>query len=102
MIIDIIKKEIVVVIMYGDKKIIIGGMVKGFGMIYFNMVIMLGFIIIDVNIDGVLLKEVLKIVVDKSFNRVSVDGDISINDMVMILVNGKVKNDRINKKDEYY
>ncbi|HCD8953112.1 TPA: bifunctional glutamate N-acetyltransferase/amino-acid acetyltransferase ArgJ [Clostridioides difficile] len=99
---DIIKKEIAVAIMYGDKKITIGGMAKGSGMIHPNMATTLGFITTDANIDGVLLKEALKIAVDKSFNRVSVDGDTSTNDMVMILANGKAKNDRINKKDEHY
>ena len=96
---DIIKKEIAVAIMYGDKKITIGGMAKGSGMIHPNMATTLGFITTDANIDGVLLKEALKIAVDKSF---SVDGDTSTNDMVMILANGKAKNDRINKKDEHY
>lgn len=72
-------------------KITIGGMAKGSGMIHPNMATTLGFITTDANIDGVLLKEALKIAVDKSFNRVSVDGDTSTNDMVMILANGKAK-----------
>lgn len=84
------------------KKINIGAMAKGSGMIHPNMATTLGFITTDLNIDGDLLKEALKYSVDKSFNRISVDGDTSTNDMVMILANSKANNKRIIEKDEQY
>ena len=99
---DIIKKEIAVTFMSGEKKINIGAMAKGSGMIHPNMATTLGFITTDLNIDGDLLKEALKYSVDKSFNRISVDGDTSTNDMVMILANSKANNKRIIEKDEQY
>ncbi len=99
---DIIKKEIAVTFMCGEKKINIGAMAKGSGMIHPNMATTLGFITTDLNIDGDLLKEALKYSVDKSFNRISVDGDTSTNDMVMILANSKANNKRIIEKDEQY
>ncbi|MGL5311823.1 MAG: bifunctional glutamate N-acetyltransferase/amino-acid acetyltransferase ArgJ [Peptostreptococcaceae bacterium] len=99
---DVIKKEIAIGIVYGDKKVTIGGMAKGSGMIHPNMATTLGFITTDINIEERLLKEALMHAVDKSFNRISVDGETSTNDMVLILANGKAKNERIKVKNEDY
>ena len=77
-------------------------MAKGSGMIHPNMATMLSFITTDLNIDAKLLKEALKSSVDISYNRVSVDGDSSTNDMVVILANGLANNDNINEKDHKY
>ncbi|GIM28512.1 arginine biosynthesis bifunctional protein ArgJ [Clostridium polyendosporum] len=99
---DTMKKELAVSIMIDDKKVTIGAMAKGSGMIHPNMATMLGFITTDINIDGELLQEALANVTNKSFNRISVDGDTSTNDMVAILANGKAGNDRITGKTEYY
>lgn len=99
---DTMKKELAVSIMIDDKKVTIGAMAKGSGMIHPNMATMLGFITTDINIDGELLQEALSNVTNKSFNRISVDGDTSTNDMVAILANGKAGNSRITEKTEYY
>lgn len=86
----------------GDLKTRIGGMVKGAGMIEPNMATMLCFIVTDVCIHRVLLQEALKAAVDRSFNMISIDGDMSTNDTVIILANGRAGNDRIeNRNDDY-
>ena len=99
---DLIKKEVAVSFKIEDKTVTIGGMAKGSGMINPNMATTLGFITTDINIDKNLLKEALNIAVNKSFNRISVDGDQSTNDTVIILANGLAKNDAILEKDKYY
>lgn len=100
---DTIKKEIAVSVRIEDKEIIIGGMAKGSGMIHPNMATTLGFITTDVDIDENLLQESLTYAIDKSFNRISVDGDTSTNDMVTILANGKSQNKKIvEKNNDYY
>lgn len=99
---DLIKKEIAVSFKIGDSNIIIGGMAKGSGMINPNMATTLGFITTDISINQDLLKEALSYAVDKSFNRISVDGDQSTNDTVMILANGMAENEEIRIKDNHY
>jgi glutamate N-acetyltransferase/amino-acid N-acetyltransferase len=84
------------------KKARIGGMVKGAGMIDPTMATMLCFIVTDVAIEQPLLQEALKSAVDKSFNMICVDGDMSTNDTVIVLANGKAGNDKIDKKDADY
>ncbi|MBF0257321.1 MAG: bifunctional glutamate N-acetyltransferase/amino-acid acetyltransferase ArgJ [Desulfamplus sp.] len=66
----------------------IAGVAKGSGMIKPNMATMLAFICTDLDISSSLLKSSLKIACDSSFNRISVDGDTSTNDMVIALANG--------------
>ncbi|MDO5116930.1 MAG: bifunctional ornithine acetyltransferase/N-acetylglutamate synthase [Eggerthellaceae bacterium] len=75
----------------------IGGIAKGSGMIHPNMATMLVFITTDVAIDAKLLHEVLVDDVQDSFNMVSVDGDTSTNDMVVVLANGEAGNAPITK-----
>lgn len=99
---DMIKKEMTVSIQCSDKEVIVGGMAKGSGMIHPNMATVLGFITTDLDIDEKLLQEALNYAVKKSFNRISVDGQTSTNDMVIILANGKAGNKRITEKDEDY
>lgn len=70
------------------KEVTISGIAKGSGMIHPNMATMLGFITTDAAIDKNLLQEMLKKTVDKTFNRIVVDGDTSTNDMVLMLANG--------------
>ena len=77
------------------KKISIAGIAKGSGMIYPNMGTMLGFIFTDLNISNQLLKLALKNNLDKTFNAVSVDGDTSTNDMVLLFSTEKAKNKKI-------
>ena len=66
----------------------IGGMCKGAGMIHPNMATMLAVITTDVKISPALLDQALRAAVNKSFNRISVDGDMSTNDTILILANG--------------
>ncbi len=73
----------------------IGGMAKGSGMIAPNMATMLAFITTDVNIAPDLLQFSLKQAADHSFNRITVDGDTSTNDMVLVLANGSAGNQRL-------
>lgn len=69
-------------------KITIGGICKGSGMIMPNMATMLGFIGTDVKIEQSLLQQTVRMAVNKSFNKITVDGDTSTNDMVVVLANG--------------
>jgi glutamate N-acetyltransferase/amino-acid N-acetyltransferase len=97
---DTFAKEVALEFDLQDKKARIGGIVKGAGMIEPNMATMLCFIATDVSIDQTLLQEALKVAVDKSFNMISVDGDMSTNDTVIILANGRLENDEIERKDD--
>ncbi len=99
---DTKKKEIAVEIEVGGKKVTIGAMCKGSGMIHPNMGTMLGFITTDLNISKELLSEALKADVEETFNMVSVDGDTSTNDSVLLLANGMAKNNKITEKNEDY
>jgi len=79
------------------------GIAKGSGMIHPNMATMLSFIVTDVAITPALLQTTVKEAVDKSFNMITVDGDTSTNDMVLVLANGKAQNDELKtKKDKGY
>lgn len=95
-------KEIALVITIDNKEVTIGGMAKGSGMIEPNMATMLSFLTTDVNIDSKLLKEALLETVAKSYNRISVDGDTSTNDMVSVMANGQSGNTRITTKGKDY
>jgi glutamate N-acetyltransferase/amino-acid N-acetyltransferase len=77
----------------GEVKIL--ALAKGSGMIMPNMATMLCFVMTDVNIAQPVLHEALTRSVDKSFNRITVDGDTSTNDMVLVLANGRADNRRI-------
>ncbi|MBF0201829.1 MAG: bifunctional glutamate N-acetyltransferase/amino-acid acetyltransferase ArgJ [Desulfamplus sp.] len=70
------------------EKFTIAGIAKGSGMIRPNMATMLAFICTDIDIPATLLKSSLKIACDRSFNRISVDGDTSTNDMILAMANG--------------
>ena len=86
-----------------NKKINIAAIGKGSGMIYPNMATMLGFIFTDLNISNKLLKLALKKNLDRTFNSITVDGDTSTNDMVLIFSTGKANNKLIvNEKSEYF
>lgn len=73
----------------------IGGMAKGSGMIAPNMATMLAFVTTDAAIDRVLLQKAVSRASDRSFNRITVDGDTSTNDMVLVLANGAAGNPTI-------
>lgn len=99
---DTIPKEVAYTFEIGDKTVTIGGMCKGSGMIHPNMCTMLGFITTDINISKELLQEALKADIEDTFNMVSVDGDTSTNDTVLILSNGMAGNEKIIEKNENY
>ncbi len=99
---DLIHKEIAVELEIQDSKVVIGGMAKGSGMIHPNMATMIGVITTDVNISRKLLDKALKETVKYTFNRVSVDGDTSVCDMVIIMANGLADNAGIVNEDEDY
>jgi glutamate N-acetyltransferase/amino-acid N-acetyltransferase len=99
---DLVRKEVAVELELQDAKVVIGGMAKGSGMIHPNMATMIGVITTDVNISRKLLDKALKESVKHTFNRVSVDGDTSVCDMVVILANGMADNPGILNEDEDY
>ncbi|MDI6802150.1 MAG: bifunctional glutamate N-acetyltransferase/amino-acid acetyltransferase ArgJ [Thermodesulfovibrionales bacterium] len=77
------------------KTVIISGICKGAGMICPNMATMLCFIVTDANIEKSALDKALKAAVKKSFNRITIDGDMSTNDTVLIMANGMAGNQLI-------
>ncbi len=99
---DLQKKEVAVEFEIDGKTCRMGGICKGSGMIHPNMGTMLCFITTDCAITSEMLQEALSESVKKSFNRVSVDGDTSTNDMCAVLANGKAENTCIDWKDEDY
>ena len=84
----------------GGKTVTMGGMCKGSGMIHPNMCTMLGFITTDAAISKELLQEALSEDIKDTYNMVSVDGDTSTNDTVLILANGMADNPKITEKGE--
>ena len=99
---DTISKECDVTITIGGKKVTIGGMSKGSGMIHPNMATMLGVVTTDISISKELLQEAVSADVKKSFNMISVDRDTSTNDSLLVLANGLAKNATIRTKNEDY
>ena len=99
---DTVKKEVAVEIELSGKKVTIGGMCKGSGMIHPNMCTMLSFVTTDVDIDKNLLKEALRESVQDSYNMISVDGDTSTNDTVLVLANAMAGNPKITEKNHDY
>jgi len=89
---DTRRKEIAVEFKVDNRSVRIGGICKGAGMIQPGMATMLGFITTDAAIESKALKRALKVAVGQSFNRITVDGDMSTNDSVIALANGLAKN----------
>jgi glutamate N-acetyltransferase/amino-acid N-acetyltransferase len=90
---DTMKKEVAVSLELDDgTTVTIGAIAKGSGMIHPNMATMLAFITTDCAIEGALLQEALSASVARTYNRISVDGDTSTNDMVVALANGLAGN----------
>jgi len=85
---DTVKKEFAVKVKLSTGEAIIGGTSKGSGMIHPNMATMLGFITTDAKIDSKILNGMVKRIVDRTFNNLTIDGDTSTNDMVLVLANG--------------
>ncbi|MCM1189906.1 MAG: bifunctional glutamate N-acetyltransferase/amino-acid acetyltransferase ArgJ [bacterium] len=99
---DTVQKEIAVQTQIGGKTVTLGGMCKGSGMIHPNMGTMLGFLTTDINISRKMLAKALREDVADSFNMISVDGDTSTNDTLLILANGLAENTEIVSEGEDY
>ncbi len=99
---DTINKEVAVTFTLGGKKVTLGGMSKGSGMIHPNMCTMLGFLTTDLNIDRELMQEALSEVVKDTFNMITVDGDTSTNDTLLLMASGLAENEKITGKGEDY
>jgi glutamate N-acetyltransferase/amino-acid N-acetyltransferase len=95
-------KYVGVQIEIGGKTVTIGGMCKGSGMIHPNMCTMLGFVTTDAAITKEMLQKALSDDVKDTYNMVSVDGDTSTNDTVLLLANGLAENPVIDQEDENY
>ena len=99
---DTVKKELSVTCSIGGKTVTIGAIAKGSGMIHPNMGTMLCFITTDCAITSEMLSDALHDIVPRTFNRVTVDGDTSTNDMCVVLANGMAENTQIEWKDDDY
>lgn len=99
---DTAEKELAVTIEAGGKTVTIGGMAKGSGMIHPNMCTMLAFITTDAVISREALQSALSEDVPDTYNMISVDGDTSTNDTVLLLANGLAENEEIQYGTEDY
>ena len=95
-------KEVAVEIEIGGKQVTVAGMCKGSGMIHPNMATMLCFVTTDATISHEMLQKALSDDVIDTFNMISVDGDTSTNDSVLVLANGLAQNDPIEIEGEAY
>ena len=93
-------KEACAKVVIGGKTVTVGGMAKGSGMIEPNMATMLGFITTDAAISPAMLRRSLLLAIEKSFNRVVVDGDESTNDSVFLMASGEAGNETITRSGE--
>lgn len=99
---DTVHKQIAVTFEAGERTVTMGAMCKGSGMIHPNMCTMLGFITTDVNISKEMLQKAVSAAVVDSFNMISVDGDTSTNDTLLVLANGCAKNAEITSEGADY
>ncbi len=89
---DTVNKEVAVTFTAGGKTVTLGGMSKGSGMIHPGMCTMLAFLTTDLAIEKALLQKAVSEVVEDTFNMISVDGDMSTNDTLLVLANGAAGN----------
>lgn len=99
---DTVSKQVAVTFEVGGKTVTMGGMCKGSGMIHPNMCTMLGFVTTDLAISKELLTKALKEDVQDTFNMISVDGDTSTNDTLILMANGMAGNPEITEENEDY
>lgn len=92
---DLNTKTCVVTEKFDQTTVTMAGVAKGSGMIHPNMATMLAFITCDANISTETLQEALKTNIDKTFNQITIDGDTSTNDLVLVLSNGVANNKEI-------
>lgn len=99
---DTFAKEIACEWEIGGKTVRMGGIAKGSGMVHVNMGTMLAFLTTDAAISPHMLDRALREVVEDTFNMVSVDGDTSTNDMLLVLASGQAGNETISEENEDY
>lgn len=99
---DTVHKQVAVEFNVGGKKVIIGAMCKGSGMIHPNMCTMLAYVTTDAKISKEMLQKAVSRTVVDSFNMISVDGDTSTNDTMLVLANGLAENEEIAVENEDY
>ena len=99
---DTVKKEYAVVFEIGGVQCKIGGMAKGSGMIHPNMATTLNFITTDCAVSNGLLQKALSEIVKVTYNCLSIDGDTSTNDMVLLMANGLAGNDELTAEGEEF
>lgn len=99
---DTVSKEVAVTVELSGKTVTLCGMCKGSGMIHPNMCTMLGFVTTDAAISKEMLQKALSDVVKDTYNMVSVDGDTSTNDTVLLLANGMAENELVSEENEDY
>lgn len=95
---DTVMKKCCYSAVINGKTVTMGGACKGSGMIHPNMATMLAFITTDANVEQEALQEALRSVTDLSFNQITVDGDTSTNDTVLVMANGMAENEPLNKE----
>ena len=99
---DTKSKEVACTLELGGKQVTVAGMCKGSGMIHPNMCTMLCFVTTDAAISHELLQKALSDDVVDTFNMISVDGDTSTNDTVLVMANGQAENTPITEEGEDY
>ncbi|WP_134700539.1 bifunctional glutamate N-acetyltransferase/amino-acid acetyltransferase ArgJ [Ammoniphilus sp. YIM 78166] len=103
---DLVEKTLCVELELDGQKVTIAGTAKGSGMIHPNMATMLGFIVTDAKVEQAYLQEALRKATDETFNMITVDGDTSTNDMVVVMANGMAGNSALNSEhvqaDDFY
>ncbi|WP_195573569.1 bifunctional ornithine acetyltransferase/N-acetylglutamate synthase [Paenibacillus sp. 1001270B_150601_E10] len=97
---DLVKKEICVVVDVKGVPVTIAGSAKGSGMIHPNMATMLAFVTTDAAIHQPSLDQLLKQTTNKTFNMITVDGDTSTNDMLLVMANGLANNEGLHEEHE--
>ena len=95
-------KEVALSFYLGEKRVTVGAIAKGAGMVHPNMATMLCFITTDIAITKPLLKRAIRHAVDDTFNKMAIDNDMSTNDTVLIMANGEAGNTPIQKVDRDY
>ncbi|MFP3716313.1 bifunctional ornithine acetyltransferase/N-acetylglutamate synthase [Bacillus safensis] len=95
---DTVIKNTAYTLTIDGKEIIISGAAKGSGMIHPNMATMLGFVTTDANVEQEALQQALRDITDVTFNQITVDGETSTNDMVLVMANGMAQNNALNEE----
>ena len=99
---DLVEKEVAYQVELGGQTVTVAGVCKGSGMIHPNMATMLAFITTDANIAQPLLQATLSEIIETTFNQITVDGDTSTNDTVLVLANGMAENAELVADSEDY